>query len=181
MKFLSASLTSGEGSSLLSAEVRGLRRCLVSTDTAGVMAAVLGKADSLDSTSSSDTPRVEEECLLFTAWWDYLVVSADTAEFERATCLYPSVLFVVSSLSRVWLFCDPMYSSLPSYLSMAFSRQEYWNGVPFPPQGGLPNSGIQPESLALAGGLLTTEPPERPISWWGWTIQFPPFRLCWRW
>ena len=67
MKFLSASLTPGEGSSLLSAEVRGLRRCLVSTDTAGVMAAVLGKADSLDSTSSSDTPRVEEECLLFTA------------------------------------------------------------------------------------------------------------------
>ena len=45
-------------------------------------------------------------------------------------------------------------------LSMGLSRQEYWSGLPCPPPGGLPNSGIEPEapvSLALAGGSLTAE------------------------
>ena len=32
---------------------------------------------------------------------------------------------------------------------MEFSRQEYWSGLPFPPPGGLPNSGIEPRSPAL--------------------------------
>ena len=44
-------------------------------------------------------------------------------------------------------------------LSVGFSRQEYWNGLPFPPPGDLPNLGIKPTSLALAGGFFTTEPP----------------------
>ena len=33
-------------------------------------------------------------------------------------------------------------------LSMEFSRQEYWSGVPFPPPGDLPDPGIKPASLA---------------------------------
>ena len=41
-------------------------------------------------------------------------------------------------------------------LSMGFSRQEYWNGLPFPPLGDLPNLGIKPMSPALAGGFFTT-------------------------
>ena len=44
---------------------------------------------------------------------------------------------------------------------MEFSRQEYWNGLPFSPPGDLPNPGVEPESaasLALAGGPFTTEP-----------------------
>ena len=50
-------------------------------------------------------------------------------------------------------------------LSMGFSRQEYWSGLIFPTPGDLPNPGIEPMSLAssaLAGGLFTTEPPEKP-------------------
>ena len=42
---------------------------------------------------------------------------------------------------------------------MGFSRQEYWNGLPFPPPGDLPDSGIQASSLvppALAGRFFTT-------------------------
>ena len=31
-------------------------------------------------------------------------------------------------------------------LSMGFSRQEYWSGLPFPPPGGLPDPGIKPSS-----------------------------------
>ena len=44
-------------------------------------------------------------------------------------------------------------------LSMGFSRQEYWSGLPCPPPGDLPNPGIEPVSLtfpALAGGFFTT-------------------------
>ena len=47
-------------------------------------------------------------------------------------------------------------------LSMGFSRQEYWSGVPFPPPGNLPDPGIKPmspTSIALAGGFFSTEPP----------------------
>ena len=46
-----------------------------------------------------------------------------------------------------------------SPLSMEYSRQEYWNGLPFPFTGDLPNPGIKPVSLvspALAGGFFTT-------------------------
>ena len=47
-------------------------------------------------------------------------------------------------------------------LSMEFYRQESWSGLPFPSPGDLPNPGIEPTSPALAGGFLTTEPPEKP-------------------
>ena len=36
-------------------------------------------------------------------------------------------------------------------LSMGFSRQEYWNGLPFLPPGNLPNPWIEPESLTSLG------------------------------
>ena len=44
-------------------------------------------------------------------------------------------------------------------LSMGFSRQEYWIGLPCLPPGDLPDPGIEPMTLmspALAGGFLTT-------------------------
>ena len=54
--------------------------------------------------------------------------------------------------------CDPMDCSPPGS-SMGFSRQEYWSGSPCPPPGGLPDSGIEPMTLAssaLAGGFFMT-------------------------
>ena len=48
---------------------------------------------------------------------------------------------------------------------MKISRQEYWSELPFPAPEDLPDPGIEPMSLAssaLAGGLFTTEPPEKP-------------------
>ena len=44
-------------------------------------------------------------------------------------------------------------------LSMGFSRQEYWSGLPFPSPGDLPDPGIKPTSPALAGGFFFVEPP----------------------
>ena len=45
---------------------------------------------------------------------------------------------------------------------MGFSRQEYWSGLPFPPLGDLPDSGIKPMcpvASALASGFFITEAP----------------------
>ena len=47
-------------------------------------------------------------------------------------------------------------------LSVEFSRQEYWSGLPFPSPGDLPDPEIEPVSPALAGGFFTTEPPGTP-------------------
>ena len=43
--------------------------------------------------------------------------------------------------------------------SMEFSREEYWNGLPFPPPGDLPDLGIKPESLSWQVDFFTTESP----------------------
>ena len=48
-------------------------------------------------------------------------------------------------------------------LSMGFSRQEYWSGLPFASQGNLPDPGIEPGFPALAGRVFTTELPGKPI------------------
>ena len=47
-------------------------------------------------------------------------------------------------------------------LSLEFSRQEYWGGLPFLSPGDLPDPGIKSRSPALTGEFFTTEPPGRP-------------------
>ena len=47
-------------------------------------------------------------------------------------------------------------------LSMRFSRQGYWNGLPFPSPGDLPNPGIEPRSPALQADSLPTELQGKP-------------------
>ena len=42
-------------------------------------------------------------------------------------------------------------------LSMEFSRQEYWSGLPFPAPGDLPNPGIEPRSPSLQSNSLPAE------------------------
>ena len=48
-------------------------------------------------------------------------------------------------------------------LSMEFSRQEYWIGMPFPSPGDLPDPRIEPRSPALQADSLLTEPPGKTI------------------
>ena len=52
-------------------------------------------------------------------------------------------------LRRVQLFATPWTVAYQAPLSMEFSRQEYWSGVPLPSPGDLPDPGIKPRSLAL--------------------------------
>ena len=49
-------------------------------------------------------------------------------------------------------------------LSMGFSRQEYWSGLPFPSPGDLPHPGIEPGSPALRVDYLPSEPPGKSVS-----------------
>ena len=66
----------------------------------------------------------------------------------------------VLSYSFVTLWtCSPPGSSVHG-----ISRQEYWNGFPFPSSGDLSDPGIKPTSPALAAGFFTTEPPGKPLS-----------------
>ena len=66
---------------------------------------------------------------------------------------------MLSHFSRVRLFATPWTIAHQAPLSMRFSRQEYWSGLPFPPPGDLPDAGVEPTSLmspARAGGFFTT-------------------------
>ena len=61
--------------------------------------------------------------------------------------------------SHVQLFATPWTVAHQAPVSMGFSRQEYWRGLPFPPPGDLPAPGIKhasPVSPALVGRFLTT-------------------------
>ena len=67
--------------------------------------------------------------------------------------------YMLSCFSHVWLFATPWTVAHQAPLSMGFSRQEYWSGLPFPPPGDLPKPGIEPIPLmssALAGRFFTT-------------------------
>ena len=56
-------------------------------------------------------------------------------------------------------FVTPWTVARQNPLSMGFSRQEYWSGLPFPSLRDLSNLGIEPETPALAGRLFTNESP----------------------
>ena len=58
--------------------------------------------------------------------------------------------------------CNLMDYSLLALLSMGFSRQGYWSGLPFPSPGDLPDSGIEPRSPAMQVGALPSKPPGKP-------------------
>ena len=59
-------------------------------------------------------------------------------------------------------------------LSLGFSRQEYWSGLPFPSPGDLPDSGIEPASPASASRFFPTEPPRRsPLACQGCHNKIP--------
>ena len=62
----------------------------------------------------------------------------------------------VKSLSHVRLFVTPWTVAYQAPLTMGFSRQAYWSGLPFPSPGDLPNPGIEPASSSLEADALTS-------------------------
>ena len=73
-------------------------------------------------------------------------------DLVKVTCM-------LRCFSHVRLFVTPWAVDRQCPLSVGFSRQEYWSGLPFPPPGDLPDLGMEPTSLrssALAGEFFTT-------------------------
>ena len=71
----------------------------------------------------------------------------------------------VKSLSHIRLSTTLWTVARQAPLSMGFSRQEYWGGLPFPSPGDRPDAGTEPTSLmppVLAGGFFTTAPARKP-------------------
>ena len=87
------------------------------------------------------------------------VLTADFSAYEWTlhTCVHGQ------SLGHVWIFVTPWTAALQFPLSMGFSWQLYWSGLPLPPLGDLPDPGTEPASPALAGRFFTTEPPRKPL------------------
>ena len=69
--------------------------------------------------------------------------------------VHDSIIMKWNSLSCVWLFATLWTVAYQAPLSMGFSRQEYWSGLPFPSPGDLPNPATEFISPALTGRFLT--------------------------
>ena len=85
-------------------------------------------------------------------------LSTDGLEFKENTAIFPFVQGLMKRHSCVRLFAVPWTAACLAPLSMEFSGQEYWIGLPFPSPRDLPGPGIELTSSALAGGFFTTEP-----------------------
>ena len=116
------------------------------------------------------------------SWWplDRLIsyVTANIFRFLSLSVCVCLSLIIYTCVCVKWsevaqscpTLCDPVDCSPPGssihrilqarileWVSMGFSRQEYWSGLPFPFQGDLPNPGIEPRSPTLQGDALTSE------------------------
>ena len=72
------------------------------------------------------------------------------------------MLLLLSCFSHVQLFVTQWTVAHQAPMSMGFSRQEYWSGLPFPSPGDRPDPGIEPGSPILQADTSTSEPPGKP-------------------
>ena len=89
-------------------------------------------------------------------------VPCDSVSQSSINFVSLSVCVCVLLLSCVQFFATLWTVAHQGSLSMDFSREEYWSGLPFPTPGDLPDPGIQTMTLvssALAGGFFTAVPP----------------------
>ena len=85
---------------------------------------------------------------------------------KASKCAFQFFVFMLSSFSRVQFFATQWIVALQAPLSMGFFRQEYWDGLPCPPPGDLPDPRIEPVSLSLLhwqAGSLSLGPPREPF------------------
>ena len=104
----------------------------------------------------------------FTAylWLFRLTPECPSCTSSEPPSLWPSACLVAQSFP---LFMTLWTVAHQAPLSSRFSRQKYWSGYPFPSPGDPPDPGIEPRSPALQDSL-PSEPPGKPIAWWGFSI-----------
>ena len=78
----------------------------------------------------------------------HLIITGPREESVSNFMSHPCV-WVLSHFSCVWLFVTPWTAAHQAPLSMGFSLQEHWSGLPCPPPGDLPDPGIEPVSSVL--------------------------------
>ena len=78
----------------------------------------------------------------------------------QASLIVPPIS--VKSFSHIRLFVTLWTVACQAPLSMEFSRQEYWSGLPFPSPGDLPSQGLEPRSPEFQADSLPSEIPGRP-------------------
>ena len=65
-------------------------------------------------------------------------------------------------IDTLQIFTTPWTLACQAPLSMKFSKQEYWSGLPFPSPGNLPDPGIKSRYPAMQADSLPSEPPGKP-------------------
>ena len=103
------------------------------------------------------------------------ILNKDEAYIQFCVCVCTHVC--TWSLICVCLFATTWTVARQAPLSMGFSSQEYWRGLPFPPPGDLPDPGIKPASPvspALQVDSLPAEPLGKLITYWERGIKSPP-------
>ena len=94
-------------------------------------------------------------CIRWPKYWSF------SFSISHSNEIFPMMPFhgdVCVLISHVQLFVTPWTVAHQAPLSMEFSRQEYWSGLPFPSED-LPNPGIEPGSPALQVDSSPSEPP----------------------
>ena len=109
---------------------------------------------------SGKTPYASEQLGSCTTATEPVLQSQRTAATKptlpRAQC---SATRESVSCSVMSIFVTPWTVAHQASLSMGFSRQQYWSGLPFPSPWDLPDPGIEPRSSALQADALPSEPP----------------------
>ena len=93
--------------------------------------------------------------------WRQLKFTRQSSRKEKKKKTKTLKLETLCLLSHIWLFATPWTAACHGPLSIGFSRQEYWSGLPISSPGDLPNPRIKPksfESPALTGGFFITGP-----------------------
>ena len=141
-------------------------------------------------------------CTTWEAWWlelQWLYITAIkwtwgrkpaqrmvTRKAERTWVLrnlwnYHVCMLICSSC--VWLFVTLWTVAPQASLTMGFSKQEYWSGLPCLPPGDLPDPGIEPGSPALQADSLLTDLWGKPyityLQTWGEKRNNPSDYMCW--
>ena len=102
-------------------------------------------------------------------------------EMFRQMLKLRDVIYVCVCVCVCLLSCSVVFDSLWPYgvqptrllCPWGVSKQEYWNGLPCPPPGDLPNPGIEPRSPTLQVNSLLSEPPGKPTNGSGQPIPSP--------
>ena len=128
----------------------------------------LGSANSANSVNNKTTgPMNRMKSNIWTYVGIYFEPISSGIKFSLDFYVWCQMLLiswcVLSHFSHVWLSVTLWTVACQAPLSMGFSRQEYWSGLPCPPPEGLPNPGIEPMS-PMAPALQADS---LPLSHWG--------------